>query len=152
VAPSDVAGAVSELRGIAAAEGVPGTIAVQAMVAGYGEAFGGLHCRTDLGPVVLLGLGGVLVEVAGKVGGRFLPLDAAAAAALADEVAGPAVFAHLRGQRPWPVDAVVSLLNGLDRLWRQHGAWLGSLDINPLIVTEDGLLAVDALLVARTDG
>jgi hypothetical protein len=36
----------------------------------------------------------------------------------------------------------------LDRLWRANGAWLGSLDVNPLIVTETGLVAVDALFVA----
>jgi acetate---CoA ligase (ADP-forming) len=151
VARSGVASAAAELREIARRHGVPETVAVQAMVAGYGEAFGGLQCRTDLGPVVLLGLGGVLVEVAGKVGGRFLPLDAEAAAALADEVAGPAVFAGLRGQRPWPSGAAETLLVGLDRLWREHGSWLGSVDVNPLIVTDQGLLAVDALLVARRD-
>jgi hypothetical protein len=36
----------------------------------------------------------------------------------------------------------------LDRLWRENGAWLGSLDINPLIVTEEGVVVVDALFVA----
>jgi acetate---CoA ligase (ADP-forming) len=149
VSQAGVSDAVVELRVIAAMHGVPATVAVQSMVAGIGEAFGGLNCLTDLGPVVLVGLGGVLVEVAGKIGGRFLPLDEAAAAALADEVAGPEVFAGLRGQRAWPIDSVVSLLQGLDRLWRTHGAWLGSVDINPLIVTEGGLLAVDALLVSR---
>jgi len=149
VAPSRVAAAVRDLREIAARAGVPGTVAVQAMVKGHGEAFGGLQCRTDLGPVVLLGRGGVLVEVAGKVGGRFLPLDEDAISALADEVAGPHVFAGLRGQRAWPLDAVAELLRGLDHLWRIHGSWLGSVDVNPLIVTDEGLLAVDALLVAR---
>jgi acetate---CoA ligase (ADP-forming) len=149
VSQAGVAAAVAELRAIASTNGVSGTVAVQAMVAGFGEAFGGLNCLTDLGPVVLLGLGGVLVEVASKVGGRFLPLDDIAASALADEVAGPEVFAGLRGQRAWPIDSVVVLLRGLDRLWRTHGAWLASVDINPLIVTDEGLLAVDALLVSR---
>jgi acetate---CoA ligase (ADP-forming) len=149
VAPSDVAAAVAELRAIAAVEGVPDRVAVQAMVAGYGEAFGGLHCTTDLGPVVLLGIGGVLVEAAGKVGGRMLPVDGETAHDLAQEVAGAEVFAKLRGQRPWPVAAVADIVLGLDRLWRRHGAWLGSVDVNPLIVTDAGIIAVDALMVAR---
>lgn len=151
VSPETVAEVIAELREIARREGVASTVVVQAMVSGFGEAFGGLQCRTELGPVVLLGLGGVLVEVAGKVGGRFLPLDRDSAAALADEVAGPAVFAGLRGQQPWPADAVVALLRGLDQLWRANASWLDSVDINPLIVTADGLVAVDALLVARSD-
>jgi acetate---CoA ligase (ADP-forming) len=148
VSPGELAGVVRELRAIAAAHAVPATVVVQAVVTGYGEAFGGLQCRTDLGPVVLLGLGGVLVEVSGKIGGRFLPLDDAAAHGLADQVAGPEVLDRLRGQRRWPPGAAATLLNGLDRLWRTHGSWLGSVDINPLIVTDSGLLAVDALLVA----
>ena len=118
------------------------------MVTGHGEAFAGLQCRTGLGPVALLGLGGVLVEVLRQVGGRFLPLDDATAAGLADEVAG--AVGRLRGQRPWPVDAVTGAVQGLDRLWRAHGAWLDSVDVNPLIVTDDGVVAVDALIIART--
>jgi len=149
VAAGDVAAVVRELRAIAVGAGAPATVVVQAMVSGHGEAFAGLQCATDLGPVVLLGLGGVLVEVAGGVRGRFLPLDADAAVALADEVAGPTAFARLRGQQPWAPTHVVSLLSGLDTLWRTQGAWLHTVDLNPLIVTAGGLVAVDALLVAR---
>lgn len=47
------------------------------------------------------------------------------------------------------MDPVTALIHGLDRLWRTHGEWLDSVDINPLIVSNDGLIAVDALLLAR---
>jgi acyl-CoA synthetase (NDP forming) len=149
VAQDDVPGVIDELRELAVVHQVPGTVSVQAMVQGHGEAFGGLQCASILGPVVLLGLGGVLVEVAAKVGGRFLPLDEAAEEALAAEVAGSEVFARLRGQQPWSLPAVRSALRGLDQLWRRHGNWLHTVDVNPLIVTDDGLVAVDALMVAR---
>jgi len=148
VAPLDVAAAVDRLRGLAATAGVPGAVAVQGMVAGHGEAFAGLQGRTDLGPAVLLGLGGVLVEVARRVGGRLLPVDAATAGALVEEVAGAAVFASLRGQRPWEAGPLTEVVLGLGELWRRHGSWLGSVDINPLIVTDSGVMAVDALMVA----
>jgi acyl-CoA synthetase (NDP forming) len=148
VAPADVVATVARLRAIAAAEGVPGAVAVQQMVAGHGEAFAGLQCRTDLGALVLLGMGGVLVEVTGHVGGRLLPIERDEAAALVDEVAGEAAFARLRGQRPWPVDPLVEVVLALGELWRRHGSWLASVDVNPLVVTDDGVVAVDALLVA----
>jgi succinyl-CoA synthetase beta subunit len=151
VAPDDVPKTVEELRAIAANEGVPGTVAVQAMVRGHGEAFAGLQCRTDLGAVVLLGMGGVLVEVTGRVAGCFLPVDDSAAAALVDEVAGADVFEKLRGQRPWEQQPLVDAVRALDSLWRRHGAWLGSVDVNPLIVTDDGVIAVDALLVSAEE-
>jgi len=148
VARNDVAATVGGLRDIARRAGVPGTVAVQGMVRGHGEAFAGLQGRTDLGTAVLLGRGGVLVELAGRVAGRLLPVDEAAAAALVEEVAG----AVLRGQRPWERQPLVAVVLGLAELWRRHGAWLGSVDVNPLIVTDDGVVAVDALLVAARTG
>jgi acetate---CoA ligase (ADP-forming) len=137
------------MRAIAAQHGVSDAVAVQAMVGGVGEAFCGLQCQSDLGAVALLGRGGVLVEVSGGVEGRFLPLDEDAIRDLADEVAGDAAFARLRGQKRWPIAAIEDTLRGLDRLWHTNRAWLGSVDINPLIVTESGILAVDALFLAQ---
>jgi acyl-CoA synthetase (NDP forming) len=148
VASADLPREVSRLRDIAREARVPDTIAVQRMVDGHAEAFAGLHGRTDLGPLVLLGRGGVLVEVTGGADGRLLPVDVDAAGMLVDEVAGPHVFARLRGQRPWPRDPLVEVVMALGELWLRHGAWLASVDVNPLIVTEQGVVAVDALFVA----
>jgi acetate---CoA ligase (ADP-forming) len=147
VARADIATTVIELRAIAAQHGVPGTVAVQALVSGHREAFGGIQGTTSLGPIALLGLGGVLVEVTRQVNGRFLPISDDEAQALAEEAT--AIVAGLRGQKPWPLDHVAAVVRGLNRLWREHGDWLGSADLNPLIVTADAVIAVDALLLAR---
>jgi acyl-CoA synthetase (NDP forming) len=144
--------AVAQLRQLARAEGLPVAVAVQAMVPGLGEAFAGLQVRSDLGPLVLLGMGGVLVEVSGRVSGRFLPLADDAAQSLVEEIAGVPVFARLRGHSPWPTAPLVDAVLALDRLWRDNGAWLGSLDVNPLVVSETGVTAVDALFVAAAQG
>jgi acetate---CoA ligase (ADP-forming) len=149
VARADVAGVVRELRDVARAHDAPTTVAVQAMVTGHGEAFAGLLAHTDLGPIVLFGRGGVLVEVTGGVAGRRLPLAPGAAAALVDAVAGPAAHARLRGQTPWAVAPLVGVVEGVAELWRRHGSWLHSVDLNPLVVTADGVVAVDALFVAH---
>lgn len=150
VARADVPDVVRELRAVARAHDAPEAVAVQAMVAAHGEAFLGLMSRTDLGPVVLFGLGGVLVELTGRVDGRRLPFTAGAAAQLVDEVAGAATFTRLRGQVPWATGPLVAAVEGVAELWRRHGAWLQSADLNPLLVTADGVCAVDALLVAGT--
>ena len=151
VARADVPRVARELRAIAAAHDAPRTVAVQAMVAGHGEAFAGLMSRTDLGPVVLLGRGGVLVEVAGRVHGRRLPLPIEAAGQLVNDVAGPEATAGLRGQAAWPLDALIAAVDGVAELWRRHGSWLHSADLNPLVVTADAVVAVDALLVATDE-
>lgn len=147
VAPEDLLTEVERLRAIAADHAVPATVAVQSMVSGHGEAFAGIQGRTGLGPVVLFGPGGVMVESGDQVRGRLLPVDAEAAASLVDDAAGPAAFAGRRGQTAWAVEPMERLIADLDRIWRRHGSWLESLDINPLIVTPDGLIAVDALVV-----
>jgi len=122
---------------------------VQSMVGGHAEAFAGLQTGSSLGSIALLGLGGVLVEVLRQVSGRFLPIDEAGARSLAEEVAG--AVAGLRGQRPWPMDELSAVVAGLDQLWRTHGHWIESIDLNPLIITADGVIAVDALVIGRDD-
>ncbi|MCW2622860.1 MAG: hypothetical protein JWL64_2462 [Frankiales bacterium] len=150
VAPADLPAEVERMRALAREHGVPAEVAVQAMVGGHAEAFAGLTIGAELGSFALFGRGGVLVETSGEVSGRLLPLDPATAAALADEVAGPAVIGAMRGQKAWPVPEVERTLLGLSRLWERVGGWADSVDINPLIVSADGLLAVDALVVARS--
>jgi hypothetical protein len=151
VAPRDVAAAVRDLRAIARAEGLPETVAVQAMITGDGEAFVGIQGRTDLGPVVLFGLGGVLVEVAGQVDGTLLPLTTGAVVRLVENVAGEAAFSRLRGRTPWAPQPLVTAIEAVGALWEREGSWLESADLNPLIVTPQGPVAVDALLVAAAD-
>ncbi len=147
VAPTDLVRTVRELRELAAAHGLPTTVVVQPMLVGLGEAFVGVQGRTDLGPLVLLGAGGVLVELARNVGGRLLPLGAGAAASLADEVAGR--VGTIRGQQPWPRGALSATVEAAGRLWERTSSWLDSLDVNPLVVMADRVVAVDALVLAR---
>ena len=72
---------------------------------------------------------------------------AGAAASLVEEVAAP--VAGLRGQRPWPVERITAAVEAVGELWHQNGSWLASADVNPLVVTDDGVVAVDALLLAH---
>jgi acyl-CoA synthetase (NDP forming) len=148
VTPLDVPGTVRELRVIARAQGVPSTVVVQPMMAGHGEAYIGIQAGSELGPVLLLGRGGILLELARKVGGRLLPLDHGAAQSLAVEVAGD--VEAIRGQAPWPIQPLVDAVEAAGRLYEATAAWLASADLNPLVVTSDGVVAVDALLLAQS--
>jgi succinyl-CoA synthetase beta subunit len=147
VAPNDVPAQVRRLRGIAAEHGVDDTVVVQAMLSGQGEAFAGISLGSDLGSFVLFGRGGVLVESSGGVGGRLLPLDRATAEALVDEVAGDSIAGTVRGQVPWAREPLVEALLGVSELWRRVGSWATSVDLNPLVVSDSGVFAVDALIL-----
>ncbi len=147
VAPPDVPRTVRELRAIALAEAAPATVVVQPMIAGHAEAYIGIQAASELGPVLLLGRGGILLELARKVDGRVLPLDPGAARSLANEVASG--VGTIRGQAPWPIEPLVDAVEAAGRLFEATATWLGSADLNPLVVTSDGVLAVDVLLVAQ---
>ena len=83
---------------------------------------------------------------AGAVDGRRLPLDPEQAQALVADVA-PGV-GEIRGQAAWATEPLVAAVLAASRLWQAHGAWLAAADVNPLVVTADGVVAVDALFVA----
>lgn len=152
VEPARVSGEIERLRAVARSRGVPDTVVVQPMVAGRAEAFAGLECETDLGPVVLLGAGGVGVEAARTISGRMLPIDGDTATSLTDEVKDAPAFAALRRAGEWSAEPLGAVALALDELWRRHGDWLHSVDVNPVVVSVDGAVAVDALLIAREKG
>jgi acetate---CoA ligase (ADP-forming) len=147
VSPGDVRQAAEELTTIARVSSTPGRIAVQRRVAGDGEAFIGFRAHTDLGPVVMVGLGGVLVELANTVAGRLLPVTEDDVSAMLDQLGRQGIFRGLRGGRPWNRTAMARAVLGIADLGGRSLSWLESIDVNPLICDEDGCTAVDALIV-----
>src|SRR5215212_3283935 len=127
-------------------------ILVQPYVRGGVETIVGLSDDPLLGRLVILGLGGTLVEALGAVTWRSCPIAPADAEAMIDDV--PALATLLRGVRGAPsadraalAQALVALSTLADRL----GDRLETVDVNPLLVRPagQGALALDALVVLR---
>ena len=144
--------AVEELRAVADAHGLPPMIVVQPMISGHGEAFIGIKGESELGPLVAFGLGGVFVEVMRKIGGRMAPMSSEDAAELIDEFSDTGVLDGFRGSPPWDRCALASVLKAASLLAAGGRLWIESIDINPLIVTADGPVAVDGLCLLRSPG
>jgi acyl-CoA synthetase (NDP forming) len=150
--PGDgLAAAVAELRDLAARDGLPAAVAVQPMVVGHGEAFVGIQAGGELGPVVAFGLGGVFVEVMKRVGGRMAPMSEQDAAELIDEFTDTGVIDGFRGAPAWDRGPLADLLVAASRLAAGGRDWIASIDVNPVIVTADGPLAVDGLCLVRDE-
>ena len=148
--PGDQLGAaVDRMRAIAAAHGVPGVVAVQRMTAARGELLVGIQGRSELGPTVVLGIGGILVEVLGRVSGRPAPLTMDDARSLIEDFRELRLMHGYRGAAPWHLDQLARILVAVGELAAASREWVESVDINPLLVTEDGLVAVDALCIVR---
>lgn len=148
VAASELPDAVARMRDIATRDSLPAVVAVQPMVKVRGEAFIGIQ-STELGPMVVFGLGGVMVEVLNRIGGRMAPFSRAEAEDLIAEFEDARLMHGFRGQPPWDLEALAELLVRVGDFAAGSSQWLGSLDINPLVVTEDGFAAVDALCLIK---
>jgi acyl-CoA synthetase (NDP forming) len=144
-----VASVVAELAAEARARSLPASIVVQPRVQGTGEAFAGFRGRTDLGPVVVVGLGGLLVELTRTVAGRRLPVGEHDVQDMLDELGQETVFKGLRGGEPWDREALTRTVVGLVELGQRASSWVESIDLNPLICGPSGCVAVDALLLTQ---
>jgi acetate---CoA ligase (ADP-forming) len=144
-----LAAAVAELRAIAARDHLAASVAIQPMLQASGEALLGIQGESELGPLVVLGLGGVFVEVLNRVGGRMAPFTTEVARELIEEFADLKVMHGFRGRPGWDLDALAGILVAAGQLAACGREWIATLDINPLIYGPDGFGAVDALLLLR---
>jgi acyl-CoA synthetase (NDP forming) len=106
----------------------------------------GLRRDSQFGPAVLVGLGGVLTEVLDDVAIRLAPLDAAAADAMLDELRGARLLGGVRGRGAIDRAAVVAMLVALGRLGIERPDLI-EVDLNPVVASASGAIAVDALVV-----
>ena len=119
---------------------------VEPMAPPGAELILGLRRDPQFGPVVLVGLGGVLTEVLDDVVIRLAPLDTAAADAMLDDLRGARILRGVRGGPPVERGAVAAMLVALGRLGLDRPDIL-EVDLNPVIAGPSGAVAVDALVV-----
>jgi hypothetical protein len=139
-----------ELRDLARRLGVADKVVVQANVEDMGEFFIGARTNTEVGHVLVAGLGGILVELNRHVVGRMLPLDDGDIDAILDEAGGTTVFQGLRGGAAWDRAAVAGALRASGNLASRAASWLQSMDLNPLMCGPQGCVAVDVLMIVNT--
>ena len=122
---------------------------VQEMVSGGVETIVGVSYDAQLGPVLLFGTGGVMVEVYNDVALRLCPITRADALDMIDEVKGARLLRGFRGAPAADVDALADVLVSVSQMAAQLEGSLGELDINPLMVLPAGrgVKAADALVV-----
>ena len=116
---------------------------------GQEMVIGGLR-DADFGPLVMVGLGGIFVEVLADVAFRICPITALDAEEMLSELKGAALLEGARGRPPLAKSAIVEALlkiGGDDGLLLRHAAEIKEADVNPLIVSERGAVAVDARFV-----
>lgn len=120
---------------------------IEEMAPGGQELVVGGFRDPDFGPLVMLGLGGIFVEVLQDVSFRICPITRLDAEEMIDELKGAAVLKGARGRKSASREAIVDVLlkmGGESGLLVQHAAEIREADVNPLIVSETAAVAVDA--------
>jgi len=128
----------------------PGAVLVQETVAAGLEWLVGGHRDPVFGPVVAVGLGGILAELVRDVSFRLAPLPDDEARGMIREGRRAALLAGFRGQPPVDGEGLVRVVIGVGELLVQHPQVTG-LDLNPLIARGDRLLAVDARILVAAE-
>jgi acyl-CoA synthetase (NDP forming) len=155
----------SEVRGVALGLGSPEAVAaayddlaarlgpqavVQAMAPSGVELALGVVRDPHLGPLVVVGVGGTLVELVAERAVALPPFDETGAEALLGELPRvSALLAGFRGAPPADLPAVASAVAALSRVAARLPDDAVALDVNPLVCTPTGCVAVDALLVTH---
>jgi acetyltransferase len=126
---------------------------VQAMVQrpGAHELIVGIATDAVFGPVLLLGEGGIAVELRKNHAVALPPLNTALARELIDTSRLAPLLAGYRGQPPADEKALLATLLKVSQMACEL-PWLAELDINPLLVDEHGVLALDARVRLRPVG
>jgi len=106
----------------------------------------GMERDPQFGPVVLVGLGGVLAEAIDDTALRLAPVPVDDARAMLDELRAARLLRGFRGAAPVDVDAVARLVVAIGALARDRPELL-EVDLNPVIAGPGGALVVDALVV-----
>jgi acetate---CoA ligase (ADP-forming) len=125
-------------------------VLVQAMAEPGVELILGARRDAQFGPVVMVGLGGVLAEALDDVALRLAPLSEADAEAMLTELRGSAILDGVRGRPAVDRRSVRSAIVTLGAAMLTHPDWL-EVDLNPVIAGPSGALAVDALVVVAEE-
>ena len=123
---------------------------IEAMAPPGVDLLAGARRDPVFGPVVLLGLGGVVAEALADVAVALAPLSAAEAAGLADRLAGRALLDGFRGGPVADRAALGAVLARLGALLVANPG-VEEIEINPLRITREGLVALDAVLRTADD-
>lgn len=115
------------------------------------ETILGVQRDPVFGPVVMFGLGGILVEALGDVAFRVPPFGEAEARAMIEELRGAALLDSFRGRGAVDKPALVEALVALSRFAAAHRDAIETIDINPFLILPkgQGALALDALISPR---
>lgn len=122
-------------------------VSVQEMVGGGIEVIVGVRNDPQFGPLVMCGMGGVLVEVLRDAAHALAPVSKVEALDMLRSLKGYQLLAGFRGAKPVALDALAEAIARISELASDQRERLAELDVNPILASAQRVVAVDALAI-----
>jgi acetyl-CoA synthetase len=122
---------------------------VQSMLKGGVELVVGVKRDPQVGPVLLVGMGGVLVEILRDTVLALAPVGKQEARRMLERLRGFRLLQGYRGAPPADLDATCEAIARLSEFAADFADQVAEIDVNPLLARADGAVALDALIVMR---
>ena len=111
------------------------------------EMIVGIQNDPQFGPVMMVGLGGVLTEVLRDVSFRMLPITMSGARSMLEELKGYRLLQGFRGSEKIDIGALCSTLVRMGRMGADHADYIESADFNPVVVYPKSHCVLDAKIM-----
>jgi acetyltransferase len=115
------------------------------------EVIIGTKIDPQFGPVIMFGIGGILVEVVKDVSFRVLPISRKAPYKMMREIKSFPILDGVRGRQPVDQEAIAQLLLRTSEIIEAYPQ-IQEMDLNPVIVHESGLTIVDVRIILKKEG
>lgn len=127
-------------------------VLVQPMIPAGLELMVGARADHQFGPLIVVGMGGTLVELLRDTVVDLAPIGPAAAADMLDRLRASKLLDGFRGSAVVDRVALARIISRVSSLAADFADLIAEIDVNPLICSERGIVAVDALIVRRPTG
>ena len=141
---NDMYGRLSKKKGVT----VKG-ILLEKMVPKGVELIVGLQNDPQFGPVIMVGIGGIMTEIMRDVAFRMLPIGISDAKSMIDELQGSKLLKGFRGSKPVDLGMLASALVKIGKMGMDHATHFDSIDFNPIVVYPKSYNIVDAKIILR---
>lgn len=125
-------------------------VLVQKMIKGRRELMAGMTRDPQFGACVMFGLGGIFTEILRDVSFRIAPLDKMDALEMMKEIRGAKILEGVRGMDAADLDQLADILIAVGKIGCDNRDIM-EIDINPIIISGSESIAVDALMVLKSE-
>ena len=139
---NDMYGRLSKKRGIT----VKGVL-LEKMVPKGIELIVGIQNDSQFGPIIMVGLGGIMTEVMKDVAFRMLPITTSDAKSMINELKGAKLLKGFRGSAPIDFNMLAKMLTQIGKLGVENADYINSIDFNPVVVYPKSHYVVDAKII-----